>query len=150
MTDFSPLRERLQWLEDVKKKLPKDIPVLQVQPQVLIGCSVFWVLAVGYYCLLSPLSFPDYFLVLLVALIMFVHEERNMKTSVNDPHLILCVMPLFVLSAFLHYLLCELNSSFSFYRLMPTMLFPAGKLHLNLSTLPGPSEEKSPNFCQSS
>lgn len=30
VTDFSPLREPLQWLEDVQKKLPKDIPLIQV------------------------------------------------------------------------------------------------------------------------
>lgn len=31
VTDFSPLREPLQWLEDIKKKLPKDIPLIQVK-----------------------------------------------------------------------------------------------------------------------
>lgn len=31
VTDFSPLREPLQWLEDLKKKLPKDIPLIQVK-----------------------------------------------------------------------------------------------------------------------
>lgn len=30
VTDFSPLREPLQCLEDVKKKLSKDIPLIQV------------------------------------------------------------------------------------------------------------------------
>lgn len=30
VTDFSPLREPLKWLEEVKKKLPKDIPLIQV------------------------------------------------------------------------------------------------------------------------
>lgn len=30
VTDFSPLREPLKWLEDIKKKLPKDIPLIQV------------------------------------------------------------------------------------------------------------------------
>lgn len=31
VTDFSPLREPLQWIDDVKKKLPKDVPLIQVQ-----------------------------------------------------------------------------------------------------------------------
>lgn len=35
MTDFSPLREPLQWLEDVRKKLPKDIPLMQVNGSVV-------------------------------------------------------------------------------------------------------------------
>lgn len=30
VTDFSPLREPLQCMEDVKKKLSKDIPFIQV------------------------------------------------------------------------------------------------------------------------
>ncbi|XP_010732065.3 CPD photolyase [Larimichthys crocea] len=38
VTDFSPLRERLQWLEDVKKKLPKDIPILQVDAHNVVPC----------------------------------------------------------------------------------------------------------------
>ncbi len=33
VTDFSPLREPLQWLKDVKKKLPKDVPFIQVKTQ---------------------------------------------------------------------------------------------------------------------
>lgn len=35
VTDFSPLREQLQWLEDVKKGLPEDIPLIQVKAH---GC----------------------------------------------------------------------------------------------------------------
>lgn len=31
VTDFSPLREPLKWLEDVKKKLPEDVPLIQVK-----------------------------------------------------------------------------------------------------------------------
>jgi len=31
VTDFTPLREPLQWLEDVKKSLPEDIPLIQVR-----------------------------------------------------------------------------------------------------------------------
>lgn len=38
VTDFSPLREPLQWLEDVKKKLPKDIPLIQVDAHNIVTC----------------------------------------------------------------------------------------------------------------
>nr|XP_046263365.1 CPD photolyase isoform X1 [Scatophagus argus] len=40
VTDFSPLREPLQWLEDVKKKLPKDIPLMQVDAHNIVPCWV--------------------------------------------------------------------------------------------------------------
>lgn len=30
VTDFSPLREPLKWLDDVKKALPDDVPLIQV------------------------------------------------------------------------------------------------------------------------
>lgn len=40
VTDFSPLREPLQWLEDVKKKLPKDIPFIQVDAHNIVPCWV--------------------------------------------------------------------------------------------------------------
>ncbi|XP_041804411.1 CPD photolyase isoform X1 [Chelmon rostratus] len=40
VTDFSPLREPLQWLEDVKKKLPKDIPLIQVDAHNIVPCWV--------------------------------------------------------------------------------------------------------------
>ncbi|XP_041659813.1 CPD photolyase [Cheilinus undulatus] len=40
VTDFSPLREQLQWLEDVKKKLPKDIPLIQVDTHNIVPCWV--------------------------------------------------------------------------------------------------------------
>ncbi|KAK5859493.1 hypothetical protein PBY51_021046 [Eleginops maclovinus] len=40
VTDFSPLRERLQWLEDVKKSLPKDIPLIQVDAHNIVPCWV--------------------------------------------------------------------------------------------------------------
>ncbi|XP_038574376.1 CPD photolyase isoform X2 [Micropterus salmoides] len=38
VTDFSPLREPLQWLEDVKKMLPKDIPFIQVDAHNIVTC----------------------------------------------------------------------------------------------------------------
>ncbi|XP_069568604.1 CPD photolyase [Brachyistius frenatus] len=40
VTDFSPLRERLQWLEDVKKGLPKEIPLIQVDAHNIVPCWV--------------------------------------------------------------------------------------------------------------
>ncbi|XP_028282444.1 CPD photolyase isoform X2 [Parambassis ranga] len=40
VTDFSPLREPLQWLEDVKKRLPKDIPIIQVDAHNIVPCWV--------------------------------------------------------------------------------------------------------------
>uniref|UniRef100_A0A7N6AN66 Deoxyribodipyrimidine photo-lyase n=1 Tax=Anabas testudineus TaxID=64144 RepID=A0A7N6AN66_ANATE len=40
VTDFSPLREPLQWLEDVKKKLSKDIPFIQVDAHNIVPCWV--------------------------------------------------------------------------------------------------------------
>lgn len=40
VTDFSPIREPLQWLEDVKKKLPKDIPFIQVDAHNIVPCWV--------------------------------------------------------------------------------------------------------------
>uniref|UniRef100_A0A667YP38 Deoxyribodipyrimidine photo-lyase n=1 Tax=Myripristis murdjan TaxID=586833 RepID=A0A667YP38_9TELE len=40
VTDFSPLREPLQWLEDVKKQLPKDIPFIQVDAHNVVPCWV--------------------------------------------------------------------------------------------------------------
>ncbi|XP_032386903.1 CPD photolyase [Etheostoma spectabile] len=40
VTDFSPLREPLQWLEDVKKALPKDIPLIQVDAHNIVPCWV--------------------------------------------------------------------------------------------------------------
>ncbi|KAM9322845.1 CPD photolyase [Pholidichthys leucotaenia] len=40
VTDFSPLREPLQWLEDVKKKLPKGIPLIQVDAHNIVPCWV--------------------------------------------------------------------------------------------------------------
>ncbi|XP_076600131.1 CPD photolyase [Chaetodon auriga] len=40
VTDFSPLREPLQWLEDVKKKLPKDVPLIQVDAHNIVPCWV--------------------------------------------------------------------------------------------------------------
>ncbi|CAL1579928.1 unnamed protein product [Knipowitschia caucasica] len=38
VTDFSPLRESLQSLEDVKKKIPKDIPLIQVDAHNIVPC----------------------------------------------------------------------------------------------------------------
>ncbi|XP_053185587.1 CPD photolyase isoform X1 [Scomber japonicus] len=40
VTDFSPLREPLQWLEDLTKKLPKDIPLIQVDAHNIVPCWV--------------------------------------------------------------------------------------------------------------
>ncbi|KAG7227261.1 hypothetical protein INR49_013921, partial [Caranx melampygus] len=40
VTDFYPLREPLQQLEDVKKKLPKDIPLIQVDAHNIVPCWV--------------------------------------------------------------------------------------------------------------
>lgn len=40
MTDFTPLREPLQWLEDVKKSLPEDIPLIQVDAHNIDPCWV--------------------------------------------------------------------------------------------------------------
>ncbi|XP_036938634.1 CPD photolyase isoform X1 [Acanthopagrus latus] len=40
VTDFSPLRGPLQWLEDIKKKLPKDIPLIQVDAHNVVPCWV--------------------------------------------------------------------------------------------------------------
>uniref|UniRef100_A0A8C6WFS5 Deoxyribodipyrimidine photo-lyase n=1 Tax=Neogobius melanostomus TaxID=47308 RepID=A0A8C6WFS5_9GOBI len=38
VTDFLPLREPLQWLEDVKRKLPKDTPFIQVDAHNIVPC----------------------------------------------------------------------------------------------------------------
>uniref|UniRef100_A0A3Q3QA39 Deoxyribodipyrimidine photo-lyase n=1 Tax=Monopterus albus TaxID=43700 RepID=A0A3Q3QA39_MONAL len=40
VTDFSPLREPLQWLEDIKKRLTKDIPLIQVDAHNIVPCWV--------------------------------------------------------------------------------------------------------------
>jgi len=40
VTDFCPLRERLQWLQDVKKALPEDIPLIQVDTHNVVPCWV--------------------------------------------------------------------------------------------------------------
>lgn len=40
VTDFSPLREPLKWLDDVKKKLPNDIPFIQVDSHNIVPCWV--------------------------------------------------------------------------------------------------------------
>ncbi|XP_053294973.1 CPD photolyase [Pleuronectes platessa] len=40
VTDFYPLREPLQWLEDVKKKLPGDILLKQVDAHNIVPCWV--------------------------------------------------------------------------------------------------------------
>ena len=36
VTDFSPLRVPLSWVEDVKKELPKEIPFCQVTLQFFL------------------------------------------------------------------------------------------------------------------
>lgn len=38
VTDFSPLREPLKWLDDLKKQLPEDIPLIQVT--AFVNCSL--------------------------------------------------------------------------------------------------------------
>ncbi|KAF6720364.1 Deoxyribodipyrimidine photo-lyase [Oryzias melastigma] len=40
VTDFSPLREPVQWLEAVKKGLPEDIPFIQVDAHNIVPCWV--------------------------------------------------------------------------------------------------------------
>ncbi|XP_039999757.1 CPD photolyase isoform X2 [Xiphias gladius] len=40
VTDFSPLREPLGWLEDVKKRLPESIPLIQVDAHNIVPCWV--------------------------------------------------------------------------------------------------------------
>ncbi|XP_020506625.2 CPD photolyase isoform X1 [Labrus bergylta] len=40
VTDFCPLREQMQWLEDVKNLLPKDIPLIQVDAHNIVPCWV--------------------------------------------------------------------------------------------------------------
>ncbi|KAF0047210.1 hypothetical protein F2P81_000843 [Scophthalmus maximus] len=40
VTDFSPLKEPLQWLEDVKKALPNHIPLIQVDAHNVVPCWV--------------------------------------------------------------------------------------------------------------
>lgn len=38
--DFSPLREPLSWLENVKNKLPKNVPLIQVDAHNIVPCWV--------------------------------------------------------------------------------------------------------------
>lgn len=40
VTDFSPLREPVKCLKDVKKKLPEDIPLIQVDAHNIVPCWV--------------------------------------------------------------------------------------------------------------
>ncbi|KAM4728129.1 CPD photolyase [Anableps anableps] len=40
VADFSPLREPQQWLKDVKKKLSKDTPLIQVDAHNIVPCWV--------------------------------------------------------------------------------------------------------------
>ncbi|KAF7661351.1 hypothetical protein LDENG_00263570 [Lucifuga dentata] len=40
VTDFSLLRQPLQWLEEVKKKLSKDVPLIQVDAHNIVPCWV--------------------------------------------------------------------------------------------------------------
>lgn len=40
VTDFSPLRGPVQWLKDVKKRLPKEIPFIQVDAHNIVPCWV--------------------------------------------------------------------------------------------------------------
>ncbi|XP_077359875.1 CPD photolyase isoform X2 [Festucalex cinctus] len=40
VTDFSPLREPLKWLDDVKKCLPGDVPLIQVDAHNIVPCWV--------------------------------------------------------------------------------------------------------------
>lgn len=73
VTDFSPLREPLQCLEDVKKKLPKDIPLIQVKTCCRIGrlSLLDW---------FAPFSFTDYCLALCVFLMKVGHKKQIWKT----------------------------------------------------------------------
>ncbi|KAL9958302.1 hypothetical protein ACROYT_G035302 [Oculina patagonica] len=38
VTDFTPMRKPLKWLEDVAEKLPKDVPVCQVDGHNIVPC----------------------------------------------------------------------------------------------------------------
>ncbi|XP_012254558.2 deoxyribodipyrimidine photo-lyase isoform X2 [Athalia rosae] len=38
ITDFFPLRVHLSWVEDLKKKLPKDVPICQVDAHNIVPC----------------------------------------------------------------------------------------------------------------
>ncbi|XP_051943603.1 CPD photolyase isoform X1 [Hippocampus zosterae] len=40
VTDFLPLREPLKWLDDVKKALPDDVPLIQVDAHNIVPCWV--------------------------------------------------------------------------------------------------------------
>ncbi|XP_043926648.1 deoxyribodipyrimidine photo-lyase-like [Protopterus annectens] len=40
VTDFSPLRVPLQWVQDVKENLPKDVPFVQVDAHNLVPCWI--------------------------------------------------------------------------------------------------------------
>lgn len=40
VTDFSPLRQPLKWLEDVQKAFPEDIPLIQVDAHNIVPCWV--------------------------------------------------------------------------------------------------------------
>uniref|UniRef100_A0A665TNT7 Deoxyribodipyrimidine photo-lyase n=1 Tax=Echeneis naucrates TaxID=173247 RepID=A0A665TNT7_ECHNA len=40
VTDFSPLREPMQWLEEIKTRLPEDIPLIQVDAHNIVPCWV--------------------------------------------------------------------------------------------------------------
>ncbi|XP_029970321.1 CPD photolyase [Salarias fasciatus] len=40
VTDFSPLREAVQWLQDVRKALPEDLPLIQVDAHNVVPCWV--------------------------------------------------------------------------------------------------------------
>ncbi|XP_061550120.1 CPD photolyase [Phycodurus eques] len=40
VTDFSPLREPLKWLDDVKNSLPDDVPLIQVDAHNIVPCWV--------------------------------------------------------------------------------------------------------------
>ncbi|XP_061695305.1 CPD photolyase isoform X3 [Syngnathoides biaculeatus] len=40
VTDFLPLREPLKWLDDVKKSLPDDVPLIQVDAHNVVPCWV--------------------------------------------------------------------------------------------------------------
>ncbi|MEE6516903.1 hypothetical protein FKM82_026755 [Ascaphus truei] len=40
VTDFSPLRVPVQWLEDVRERLPDDVPLVQVDAHNIVPCWV--------------------------------------------------------------------------------------------------------------
>lgn len=65
VTDFSPLREPLQWLEEVKATLPSEIPLIQVQPLTFNTARVL-------NLLLFTSPFPPFFLSVFLHDVLYV------------------------------------------------------------------------------